>query len=365
MPTKGKILIRPATTADYPAIANLLNQAFGQVPLEKRQKLWGWRNENNPARDRRIPSFLIAEKNGQVVGVHGLTPLRIKVADNEFRVGCSCDLAVNPAARSVGVQIKLRAMSKDISSLHISTSANEPANKITLALGGKEISVGHRKYLKPLKLSAFLRRKIGGAPGRILGTLLGIPLDSIMSIARQTRPYPKPADSTIQDFKQFDQRFDRFWDKISKNYPIMIIRDSAYLNWRYANYPFGGVQAFGLVRADEILGFAAIHTSVDEHGLAFAVLLELLTQPGQKKIFEYLLRESIKRASRGGAHYIQAKTSVAEWAAQFKKYGFKAIDLSYSCATFKNNTDLPDELFAKEGNWYLSYGDGDFCYFIN
>ena len=65
---KGELKVRPAASDDYPAIASLLDCTFGKIAFEKRIKLWQWRHDNNPAKVPEIPGFLIAEKDGQVVG---------------------------------------------------------------------------------------------------------------------------------------------------------------------------------------------------------------------------------------------------------------------------------------------------------
>jgi len=368
---KGEIKVRPATSDDYPAIASLLNRAFGKIPFEKRKKLWQWRHDNNPAKVPEIPGFLIAEKNRQIVGVHGLTPMRVKVGNHQYCAACSCDFAIDPTARSAGMKIKLKTLSKDISPLPISTSANEPANKITLALGGKELIASRRKLLKPLKASGLIHKIVAnkaGAVGKALATiisiLIGKPLDSILVITRYFRSFSKVANAKIQNINQFDQRFDKLWEQVSQNYPILIVRDSLYLNWRYANYPFSGVQSFGLFRENELLGFAVIHNTIDEDGLSFVAILELFVPPGEKAAFEHLLKEIIKRATQVKAHYIQAWTLVPECEALFTHYDFKVRNSSFSPTTYKNNTDLPNKLFAEDSNWYMSLGDGDICYYF-
>jgi hypothetical protein len=35
-----------------------------------------------------------------------------------------------------------------------------------------------------------------------------------------------------------------------------------------------------------------------------------------------------------------------------------------SPATYKNNTAVPDDLFAASDSWYLSLGDGDGCFYV-
>jgi len=57
------------------------------------------------------------------------------------------------------MKLKLAALSKDLSPLHLSTSANEPACRITVALGGKRSLVGRRKWILPLKASGLMSRR--------------------------------------------------------------------------------------------------------------------------------------------------------------------------------------------------------------
>jgi len=303
--TKTALNIRPATSADYSAIASLLDRILGKIQFEKRLKLWQWRNDANPARTPEIPDFLVVEKDGHIIGVHGLTPMLVKAGDRQFHAACSCDFAVDPTARSVGMKLKLKTLEKEISPLPISTSANEPANKVTLALGGKELSTGRRKLICPLKASGFVKKaaiKKFGLRGKVIPGLcfitVGKPLDWVLALICRLKSFPKVPDSRILDIDRFDQRFDRFYEKISRHHPIMTVRDSSYLNWRYTDYPFEGVQSFAMLRDDEPLGFAVIHNTVDEHGLRFIAVLELLVPIGEKAVFENLLGEIFRRAEK-------------------------------------------------------------------
>jgi len=367
---KSRVIIRPACSADFQDIASLLDRIFGPKPFEQRNRLWQWRYDTNPARIPEMPAFLVAEQGERIVGVHGLTPMRIKAGEKLYHTSCSCDFAVDPSNRSAGLKIKLEALSRGMSPLHISTSANELANKITLALGGKEFAAGRRKLLKPFKVSGLLQKILirkAGAFGRsvagIIGIIAGKPLDWLLAIGRVFQSYSRVSGAVICPINRFDQRFDRLWDHISRDYSILIVRDSLYLNWRYADYPFEGVESYSLVREDELLGYAVIHNHIDEDNLRFTALLELVVPGEEKAVFEHLLAETFHRAMKSGAHYISARTSGVEWDERFRRHGFKVRDSSYSPVTYKNNTDLPDEFFADERKWYVSLGDGDSCYY--
>lgn len=366
--TKAALLIRPATLDDYPAIAGVLDRNLGQKPYEQRLALWKWRYDGNPARTDAFPSFLVAEESGRIVGVHGLIPLRMKAGDKELYISCSCDLAIDAASRSAGMRLKLAALARDLSPLHLSTSANEPACKITVALGGKEVTCCRRKWIMPIKASGLMRRRWAGK-GKLAGLLAGAsmaiwnPVDWTMAIVRSAKRPTRVAVGDIVDVTIFDGRYDRFWKEQEKERVILVVRDSSYLNWRYSGYPFPGVQSVELSRGKELMGFTVIHLAVDEDRLRFAAILELAGRRGEKGITEHLLGEAIRRATAAGAHYVIARTLLTEEEDALRETGFLARETHYSPVTYKNNSDVPNELFAKDHNWYMTLGDGDGCYY--
>jgi N-acetylglutamate synthase-like GNAT family acetyltransferase len=368
--TRTGSIVRPATPEDFPFIAELLDRTLGKRPYGERLKLWNWRFNRNPARTDAFPSFLVAEEKGRIIGVHGLIPLRVKSGKRQLNASCSCDLAADPAARSAGMKLKLAALAKEISPLHFSTSANEPANKITLALGGKEVFSGRRKYIKPLKASGLLRRRLTGkgTPEGIAtaaSLAIGIPADWALAIDRMARPPGKTTGTVVRNVASFDGRYDEFWEGMSEDHMILVVRDSSYLNWRYSEYPFPGIRSFELSRGEHLLGYSVIHLGIDEDRLRFAALLELAGRKMESGVLEHLLREAIRCAADAGAHYLIARASTPESEALFQDHGYIRREMNYSPVTYKNNSDVPHEVFANDGNWYLSLGDGDGCYYYD
>jgi hypothetical protein len=265
------------------------------------------------------------------------------------------------------MKLKLAALSKDLSPLHLSTSANEPACRITVALGGREVSCCRRKWILPLKASGLMSRgwsKRGEAGEGIAGASVAIlkPVDWMMAISRSLKTRKQVAGGNIVDVTAFDARFDRFSEEMAKERMILAVRDSSYLNWRYSGYPFPGIRSFELSREKQLLGFSVLHITVDEDRLRFAAILELAGRTGEEGVTEHLLGEAIRRARIAGAHYLIARTSPSE-EESFRKTGFLAREMSHSPVTYKNNSDVPEELFADDRNWYVTLGDGDGCYY--
>jgi hypothetical protein len=367
---KGKQLtIRPAISLDYDAIGNLLNKNFQPVAIEKRKKLWEWRHNQNPAVEKDMPAFLVAEKSEQLVGVHGLIPMRFKVGYKIITGVCSCDYAVDPRIRSAGMKLKLQAFSKEISQLHISTSANEAAYKVTLALGGKELKKSRIKFLKVLKyqdlISSRLKNKTNGFISKILGSIAGVPLNLFSAIKGNSVKVKTGSEYELRQITAFDTRHDDFWNEIASGYGICTIRDSRYLNWRYKSYPFGRIESLELMHKGNIKGILAIHHSIDEDNLPFSAILETLVDRIDNKSLEILLAEAIQRAIRTGSHYITVAPHDAEDLELYRRHGFRIRTAHFSPFTYKNNSDIDESYFDDESKWYFSLGDGDICYYMN
>ncbi|HDS00478.1 MAG TPA: GNAT family N-acetyltransferase [candidate division Zixibacteria bacterium] len=363
-----KLRIRPATAGDYDAVANLLNRIFPPVDIEKRKRLWRWRHELNPARNSKIPPFLVAEKNERIAGVHGLVPMLFKVGNNTLTVVCSCDYAVQPDARSAGMKLKLAAFSKEISPLHLSTSANRAANKITLALGGKELETGKLKLLNVLKyhrlIYSKLKGKTGGGIARFLGTIMGGPLNLYSGLRGHTGKLEIDPAYKLEPVSAFDQKHDDFWNGISADYDICVIRDSRYLNWRYIQYPFGKIQCRELLRDENVKGILAVHHSIDEDGLRFTAVLETLVSRNDNKSLNILLQQAVKAAVQNGSHYITSAPHDPQNLEYYRKIGFRIKTAEYSPFTYKNNSPIGENFLADERRWYFSLGDGDICYYF-
>ena len=93
-------------------------------------------------------------------------------------------------------------------------------------------------------------------------------------------PIPKrlpPEGTEFKEIKRFDKRFGRFWDRIKGDYPIMAVKDSAFLNWRYIDIPHMAYRAIALEKKEsaEILGFIVL--GKEEHDFRGGQIVDLLT----------------------------------------------------------------------------------------
>jgi len=269
------------------------------------------------------------------------------------------------------MKLKLAAMAKELSPLHLSTSANEAANKITLALGGTEIASGRTKFLRPLRASGLMARWLeeNGAPGFLVaaaGSVILKPMDWLLAIGRRRKTGGGGHDrkGSFCDISRFDDRFDRIWERLAAEHEVLLVRDASYLDWRYSRYPFPGIQSFGLMQAGELRGFSVLHVARDEDGLRFAAVQELAAAKDDEEAVRQLLAESIRRAADAGGHYLIAAAPHPGCERPLRSLGFVRRDMAYSAVTYKSNSAVMNDNISPRLRWYVSLGDGDGGYYF-
>ena len=70
-----------------------------------------------------------------------------------------------------------------------------------------------------------------------------------------------PPGLEIADIRSFDDSFAVFWDRVQHRFPIMVVRDPAYLNWRFVDVPTREYTTF-VARSDgQIRGFTVLRVA--------------------------------------------------------------------------------------------------------
>jgi GNAT superfamily N-acetyltransferase len=361
--TGSTVIVRRGTPADADGIAALLDRAFGVRPRGARERLWRWRAGENPARHPDIPPFIVAEQHGAIVGAHGLVPLRVKVGDDIVTAACSCDFAVDPAARGSGMALKLQAMDRALTPLPMSTSANAVANRVTLALGGKELDSGKVKLIRPLSVSRVLRRRLpAGMPGRVAAARIAGALPDLALAAGRALRRPSMAGASLETVTRFDDAFDRLWNRVAATRPVAVVRDAAYLQWRYASYPFGGIETIALRRDDQVLGYVALMRLLETDGLRGAVILDLVSDPDEPRVDAVLASAAARRAAAAGAYAVSTLAPTTDTRRVLERRGFVSRESDRSPYTYKANRSQHAELLGDPANWLIGLGDGDAMY---
>lgn len=92
--------IRKATTADIPAIVELLKSSLGESLLKKTSSIWHFKHEDNPFGASYV---LVAEENGQFIGVRAFMSWKWQLENTVWQAYRAVDTATHPDHQGRGI----------------------------------------------------------------------------------------------------------------------------------------------------------------------------------------------------------------------------------------------------------------------
>lgn len=352
------VVVRPAVDKDVDRIAALLDEVLGSQPRALREAVWRWRQQA-PGGAATGPGFLLVERNGRVQGVQGAIPMRMTIADRTVLATCTCDFAVDPRARGVGLRLKSASMSPDVAPLTFSTSSNSSANAVTRALGGSAVDAARVTYVLPLRLSSILRRRWPGRAAAAVGAV-GAVGDLVLSAWSAVNRAVSRRGVVLRPVEVFGEEFDRLWDAVSDRARVQVVRDAAYLDWRYRRSPYGAAWATALVHDDVVRGLVVVGSTRRPAPGAppTAAVLELYDDATVPSASRVLLAAAARYAAGTGAETLLARTTDVTLVRTLRRAGFQPRTQADSPVTYGAPDDLMPLLDGDEA-WHLSLGDGD------
>jgi hypothetical protein len=351
------VVVRPAGPADEDRIAALLDEVLGGQQRDLREAVWRWRRQAPGGADATVPSFLLVERGGRVQAVQGMIPLRTQVVDRTVFAACTCDFAVDRSARGVGLRLKAAAMSGDVAPLAFSTSSNTSASTVTQALGGSAVDSARVDHVLPLRLSSILRRRWPGRPATAAGALG----DLLLSGWHAANGAVSRRRVRLRSVGSFGEEFDRLWEAVSSRRPVQIVRDAAYLEWRYRRSPYGAAWSTALVHNGVVHGLVVVGSTRAPAlgGRHAAAVLELYDDGVVPSASRLLAAAAARHAASTGAEVLFARTADAQLARVLRRTGFRSRRQEGSPVTYWVADDDLRPLLDRDEAWHLSLGDGD------
>ena len=195
--------IRAYRAGDERKIAELFRACHGrELPLE----LWRWRYQRNPAGP---PVIDVAESGGRIVAHVATIPVRLSKGSAALRAGLWADLMVHPEARGLDLFMRL----------------SESHTRRAKATGIRQLYAFPNDNSYPI-----LKRMLGWKTVQEIDALEA-PLERL----RLPRP-PLPAGWFFEEINEYTLGFNDFWSSV-RPAAISIVRDTAWLRWRYLRKP--------------------------------------------------------------------------------------------------------------------------------
>lgn len=357
---KQKWSIREYREGDEEGILELWKAVnpLRQYNREQWMKWWHWMYKENPAASGKIWIWL-ADDDSRIVGQYAVMPVVMKIAGKTIIGAQSLDTMTHPEYTRRGIFETLTNKvyrEAETEGIHIVYGFPNKLSYPGFTKKLKWFDVATMQIMfKPLNWENTLKIRV---KNKFLLKLFAIGAHLVSKGFVRTQSPPVVEGLTITQVFSFDDRINDFWGKVSNRYKIIVIRNRAYLNWRYGA-PNAKYIIYIAEGNKEIFGYLVLRCLQREYtkvGLIFDILAQ------SEEVARYLLLEAVERCKREKMHLIQCNLIADKMLLKaFRKSGFLPLPFikgSQFCA-YSSSSDISKEFLKDPQNWLVQIGDSD------
>jgi hypothetical protein len=190
---------------------------------------------------------------------------------------------------------------------------------------------------------------------------------SILNMFQRTKTRVLPEGYIVEETEEFDNRFDRLWERAVNNHKIQVQRTAQYLRWRYGQSPLGPYTVLTAKKgaSGELAGYV-IAKMESRFGMKLGLIIDLLVLPEEMPAASAMVGTCLslmkeRGADAAGCLMLRQQPEInclrdngmwylPQWVFR-KKFHVTLAALS------------PDKTFndfiLDTNNWYLTWGDTD------
>lgn len=351
-----KSTIRFYRPGDEEAINDLFNQVFHRA---RTLEHWRWKYLDSPVACAEV--IPIAEVDGKIVGAYPGMVLRFKVVDGMVLATQVVDLCILPGYGHGWTQMAMfHSYGERMRAMQVGFGfgfPNEVAYKVSTRLLGNRELCQMPILRKRLNFRLAVRRRLASQRLERVAAWLS---HRGYRLWHGFRGYRSPGGVQIETVDEFDDTFDTFWEQISGRYPILAVRDRAYLQWRYGQNPHGRFLVLRAWRHGAMAGYLIAKVVESAWGERSSVIFDFLTVE-DRGVALALLRQGIAAALE--AQVDNLKIGVLRhhpcWDI-LREEGFQDRSESLPVVYALYDPSLDDRGIAQASRWFLTLGDTDF-----
>ena len=208
---------------------------------------------NNPSEPGAI--WVLRTESGNIVGTGGLHTNRLLIDGRSHRAGHAVNLAIDPRYRTAGPAVQLQRAVLE----HARRSGHSLVCGVTDRAAGVQLRAGYKRigtieqWVKVLRTERTLQKHL---KLRALSRCAAIGLDfGLWAVSPEAR-HRRPSGWQVELPENFDDRFDRLWDRAAPQFPIATVRSSEFLEWRFRDCCDDHFQILGLCDVNrELAGY--------------------------------------------------------------------------------------------------------------
>ena len=332
-------------------VYQLYQEVFGRDAANSFQERWRWAQEAC-LYPQDSPKWVLVDRE-RVVGFLGTIALPYVLQGSTILAHTPCDYMVHPQYRFHGVKLMgefFRTCDNCV------TCEDMPASiKVTRWLGAEPVGslVRHVRVLDARALTTRWRWA-GAAPARW-------PLNLLLRRPDKARFHLGGTPFKVAAARQFDLRFQAFFDRLAATVAVLPARDLRFLEWRYGNGSPHAGREIGVVAGpgDRLLGYVVFCLSSRPQRYGYILDLQALP-PQAEEIGSSLLGYAVERLRAGGAwsvryHHLASPGNLPDRV--LKQHGFIPRGRHQFLVRFRDPGIASAARCA--GNWNYSYGDSE------
>ena len=355
--------IRLHNDGDETGYVTLMNIVFPKYKCNI--KRWLWEFKDNPFGSIQV----FGDSRGKIVGHMGLTCVPIKIEECIVRGSQAVDLAVHPQFRRKGMFI-------EIGKKLIQEAKNEG---ILISYGVTKEPHGHVKhggfYVSEIPLLVKIMNKKGllffilrefywfvrRADSESISKLLVL-IKNFTKFTGHCKHVLRADDFKKQVVTSFNEQIDELWEEVSKQYRLLVVRESKYLNWRYVRKPHSNYVILTLERNYRIEGYIVLSAEIhDWLGWKDGYILDLFAR--SKKAIRCLLQLALDYFARKNVDLVTCwmmKTQLAYNCLLERSFINDKLCSPKLIWRVNINDDKHKKLHYELGKeWFLTMGDSD------
>ncbi len=371
--------IRDYAEGDERAIIALFEQVFGRtMGASESAEHWRWEFARNPTS---TPTLELVWDGERLVGQYAVSPRRVWFCGAEQLAALSLDTMTHPDYGRQGI------FSASAEACY--ARMGERGFAFVYGFPNANSIHGFEKYLrwktvmptpvhvKALDLGRYVAGKLGQpqlAPwlGKASRLLLRAPT-VIEGLVERARSGGGPGESfAIAEFPDFDSLVgvDELWARCRDQHRLWVIRDRAYLRWRYDQRPESNYLRLAIRRPDhdELVGWAVLAIAEREQGRT-CFIMDVVVDATLARAMPTLLRAIEDHARERECALISAMVgSGSRWRTTYLSHGYLPLpeqffpqELYFGARVLAEsaNLDLDRALLLHPESWQLGWGDID------
>jgi len=335
--TKNRFHLNRYKTSEREEVFAFLKTVYPKVKYDRLMGQWKWKYDENPFNFSDDPYLLMLREGSQIIGIMGAIPLCLSFNGKKHWAACSCDLIIHPTYRG---QRLSRFIFRQYYSDHPTTFAW--INKIS-ERASKPLTTSHSlrivPLVKPLLLNLTLRKN---AESHLL------------------HQQEMKEEVTITQLLSVDQRFDSLWEQVTQNGIVIVIRNPAYLKWRFLTRPDARYMLLAATRESRFAGYLILRVA-EKAAFRLGYLVDFLVERDSSSILALLVKEATEYLKGEGVVAIFCLATNHSYHHLFGRQGFYPWYLM-APRRFHPRVALPDpnlQVIQDPQQWYLTLGDGD------